>query len=74
MRSVRTTGIILIVVGIILFSYAGIVEYRTERPVLDAGPVHVTKEETHTVRVPPVLGSVALIAGVVMIITAGRRT
>jgi hypothetical protein len=71
--NLRTTGIILIIIGIITFSYEGIVRYKTRDNVLDAGPVHVTAERTHTVNIPPIAGAVALIGGVALLVGSAKH-
>lgn len=68
----RLVGIVLIVIGIIALAYQGI-SYTTHKKVLDIGPIQATKEEHHTVPLPPIVGVVALIGGVV-IIASGRRS
>jgi len=68
----RSIAVVLVIVGIILFSYEGVVKYRTRDTVIDAGPLHVTAEKTHTIDVPPVAGAVALIAGVAMLIGSSK--
>ena len=67
----RLVGIVLIVIGIIALAYQGIT-YTTHKKVLNIGPIQATKEERHTVPLPPIVGVVALIGGVV-IIASGRR-
>jgi uncharacterized membrane protein HdeD (DUF308 family) len=68
----RLVGIVLIVIGIIALAYQGI-GYTTHKKVLDIGPIQATKEEHHTVPLPPIVGVLALIGGVV-IIASGRRS
>ena len=68
----RLVGIVLIVIGIIALAYQGIT-YTTHKKVLDIGPIQATKEEHHTVPLPPIVGVVALIGGVV-IVASGRRS
>jgi uncharacterized membrane protein HdeD (DUF308 family) len=68
----RLVGIVLIVIGIIALAYQGIT-YTTHKKVLDIGPIQATKEEHHTVPLPPIVGVLALIGGVV-IIASGRRS
>ena len=68
----RLVGIALIVIGIIALAYQGIT-YTTHKKVLDIGPIQATKEEHHTVPLPPIVGVLALIGGVV-IIASGRRS
>lgn len=68
----RTVGILLIILGVIALAYQG-VTYTTHKKVIDIGPIQATKEERHTVPLPPILGAIALIGGVV-IVASGRRT
>jgi uncharacterized membrane protein YidH (DUF202 family) len=67
----RIIGIVLIVVGILALAYQGIT-YTTHKKVLDIGPIQATKEEHNTIPIPPIVGVVALIGGVV-ILASGRR-
>ena len=46
--------------------------YTTREKVVDIGPIHATREETHSVPLPPIVGAVALIGGVVLLV-AGRK-
>jgi uncharacterized membrane protein HdeD (DUF308 family) len=64
-------GIVLLVVGIIALGYQGI-SYTTQKKVVDLGPIHATKEEHHNIPIPPVVGAIALIGGLVVLFT-GRR-
>ena len=68
----KPLGIILLVVGVLALAYQGFT-YTTQKKVLDGGPIQATKEEHHTVPIPPILGALALIGGVVVLI-ADRRT
>jgi hypothetical protein len=68
----RPLGIILIVVGILALAYQGIT-YTTHKKVLDIGPIQATKEEHKTVPIPPVLGALALVGGVVILATDRRH-
>lgn len=65
-------GIALIVLGIFALIYQGF-SYTTQKKVLDVGPIQATKEEHHNVPLPPILGALALIGGVVILVS-GRRT
>ena len=68
----RFVGIVLIVIGVIALAYQGI-SYTTHKKVLDIGPIQATREERHTVPLPPILGALALIGGVGSIVTDRRR-
>jgi hypothetical protein len=69
----RTTGVILIIIGAILFAYEGVIKYRTRDRVIDAGPVHVSAEVTHQINFPPIVGAVALIGGVVVLVSSAKQ-
>ena len=68
----KLAGILLLVVGIISLAYQGFSYNRTER-VADIGPVEINKETTHHVPLPPVLGGLALVGGIVLLIAGGSR-
>jgi len=63
---------ILIAVGVVAFAYQGIT-YTTREKLVDLGPVHVTTEETKTLPLPPILGALALVGGVVLLIVPARK-
>jgi hypothetical protein len=73
MNQSRSLGVALLIIGILLFSYAGIVTYRTRDKVIDAGPIQVTADKTHKVYFPPVVGTVCVIGGVVLLVTSAKR-
>jgi hypothetical protein len=64
----KPLGLILIVLGIVALMYQGFT-YTTHKKVLDVGPIQATKEEKHSVPLPPVLGAIALIGGVVILVS-----
>jgi uncharacterized membrane protein HdeD (DUF308 family) len=68
----RLLGIVLIVLGIVALAYQGIT-YTTHKKVLDIGPIQATKEEHNTIPIPPILGVLALIGGVVILVTDRRN-
>jgi len=47
--------------------------YKTKDKVLDVGPLEVTTTETHRVPVPPIVGGVALVAGLGLLIAGSRK-
>jgi uncharacterized membrane protein HdeD (DUF308 family) len=67
----KPLGIILLVVGVLALAYQGFT-YTTQKKVLDVGPIQATREEHHTVPIPPILGALALIGGVVVLISDRR--
>jgi uncharacterized membrane protein HdeD (DUF308 family) len=67
----KALGIILLVFGVLALAYQGFT-YTTHKKVLDVGPIQATKEERHVVPIPPILGALALISGVVVLVTDRR--
>jgi hypothetical protein len=68
----KALGIILLLVGVLALAYQGFT-YTTHKKVLDVGPIQATKEEHHSVPIPPILGALALIGGVVVLISDRRN-
>jgi hypothetical protein len=68
---IRTLGVILIVLGLAGLAWGGFT-YTTREKVVDIGPIHATRDQTHTVLLPPLAGAVALIGGIVLLV-AGRK-
>jgi uncharacterized membrane protein len=73
MKTASMVGILLIVLGVIALAYQGIT-YTTQKKVLDIGPIHATKEEHKTIPLPPVLGGLALVGGVVLVIAGNKQS
>ncbi len=71
MRLRSILAIVLIVFGLAALAL-GRITYTTHRKVLDIGPVQATAEERHSIPLPPVVGIVAVGAGVILLVT-GRR-
>lgn len=72
MKSQSILGVLLIALGIIAFAYQGFT-YTTREKAVDLGPIQITADKTHTVSLPPIVGAVALIAGLVLVVTGGRK-
>ena len=67
----KALGMILVVLGLIGLAWGGFT-YTTREKVVDIGPIHATREKTHDVPLPPIVGAVALIGGVLLLV-AGRK-
>ena len=65
-------AVILIAAGIVVFAYQGI-PYTTKDKVVDLGPVQVTVEKTKSIPLPPIIGAVALVGGVVLLSVGKKR-
>ncbi len=72
MRTNTIIAIVLIAIGIVSFAYQGIT-YKTKEKVVDIGPIEVTSEETKTLPLPPIVGAVALVGGIVLLITDRKK-
>ena len=72
MRPLAVIGIILIVLGAIALAYQGIT-YTSKEKVVDLGPLKVEAKREKTIPLPPALGGVAVVVGVVLLIASSRR-
>ena len=72
MKPIVIAGVVLIVLGLTTLTYQGIT-YTTREKVIEVGPVQVTAEKEHAIWLPPLLGAVAVGAGVVLVIVGSRR-
>jgi hypothetical protein len=67
----KILGIILVALGLFGLAWGGFT-YTTREKVVDIGPIHATRDETHHVPLPPLAGAVALLGGVALLFTARR--
>ncbi len=72
MSILKIVGIILIVIGIVALIFQGIT-YTTREKVIDLGPIHATAEKEKTIPLPPVLGGIALVGGIVLLVVGGKK-
>jgi UDP-N-acetylmuramyl pentapeptide phosphotransferase/UDP-N-acetylglucosamine-1-phosphate transferase len=73
MKSISIAGILLIVLGALVFAYQGI-NYTRREKVLDVGPIHATKDTQEHIPISPVLGGLALIVGIALLVSGTRRS
>jgi hypothetical protein len=71
MKTLPVVGLILIVLGIISFAYQGI-NYTTHKKIVDIGPIQASTTEHKTIPLPPIVGGLALVGGIVLLM-AGRK-
>jgi hypothetical protein len=67
----RATGVVLVILGIIALAVPTLTFFTTER-VADAGFFHFDVSRPHTIVLNPVVGGVAVAAGVITILAARR--
>lgn len=65
-------GILLVVLGVAGLIYQQ-VTYTEKETVLDVGDLNITAETRKSIPLPPILGGIALAAGVAMIVLGARK-
>ena len=68
----KLVGIILIVFGILALVYQGI-QYTTKEKILDIGSIKISADTKKTIPVPPIVGGVALVAGITLVLADRRK-
>ena len=68
----RTFGIILIVLGLLMFVFNGF-NYQTEKRVVDIGPLKIDKAENHYFGWPAYAGGLAIVAGIVVLVSGRKK-
>jgi uncharacterized membrane protein YidH (DUF202 family) len=68
----KLVGILLIVVGVVALALGGF-SYTKREKAIDLGPLEVTTEQKKTVPLSPIVGLVAVGAGLVLVV-AGSKT
>ena len=67
----KTAGIVLLILGLLMTLYTGFT-YITKEKVVDLGELQITKDKEHSINWQPYLGiGVMIIGGVVLIL--GRK-
>ncbi len=72
MKPIAMIGILLIVLGALALAYQGF-NYTKQEKVLDIGPIHATAEEQKHVSIPPLLGGLALVGGIILVVAGARK-
>lgn len=73
MKPIMLIGLALIVLGIGALAYQGFT-YTTHEKILDIGPLQASADTQKTMPVPPLVGGLALIGGVVMVIMGRKQS
>jgi hypothetical protein len=72
MKPAAVMGFILIVLGVLGLALGGFSFTRKEE-VLDLGPIEATADKKEHVGVPPLVGVLAIVGGVVLVAASARR-
>ena len=72
MKPIVWIAILLIVFGALALAYQGF-NYTHREKVLDFGPIHATADEQKHVSIPPILGGLALVGGIVLLVVGNKK-
>lgn len=70
-KYMKAGGIALIVFGLIVLAFQYIPFTRVEK-VAEIGPLEIKQEQRMAIPLPPILGVVAVAAGVALVVAGGR--
>lgn len=65
-QKMKLFGVALVVLGSLALLYGGI-SYSRQRTVVDMGPLKATATEQKNIPIPPIVGAIALMAGIVVL-------
>ncbi|WP_200977183.1 hypothetical protein [Echinicola sp. 20G] len=68
----KTLGIVLVLVGIVMFIITGF-SFTTEETVIDAGPLQVSAEKEKSVNWPPYAGGISIVAGIIVFAISRKK-
>jgi uncharacterized membrane protein YidH (DUF202 family) len=68
----KLAGIILIIIGVLALVYQGFTYTQTEKDA-QLGPITIQHQETHSVPLPPIVGAVCIVGGVVALGLGARN-
>ena len=72
MRVGTLVGLVLIVLGVVGLALGGF-SFTHKEKVIDLGPIQATADKKETVPISPVVGTVAIVAGVLLVAATTRR-
>ncbi|MDD3813866.1 MAG: DUF3185 domain-containing protein [Desulfocapsaceae bacterium] len=72
MKTTTILAILLIAIGIVAFGYQGIT-YTSRENVVDLGPLQMTAETEKTLPLPPIVGAIALVGGIVLLVVGKKQ-
>jgi uncharacterized membrane protein len=73
MKPISWIGILLIILGALALAYQGF-NYTRQEKVIDLGPIHATAETQEHVSIPPILGGLTLVAGIVLLVYGNKKS
>ena len=71
MKAATIIGIALIFLGIVALAYRGIT-YTQREKIVDIGPLQATADREKTIPLPPILGGLSLVGGIMLVIVGSK--
>ena len=71
MKAATIIGIALIILGIVALAYRRIT-YTQREKIVDIGPLQATADREKTIPLPPILGGLSLVGGIVLVIVGSK--
>jgi hypothetical protein len=69
---VTLVGVALIILGVLALAYQGIT-YTTREKIVDLGPLKASVDKERSIPLPPIVGVLAFVGGVVLVIVGARQ-
>jgi uncharacterized membrane protein len=73
MKPITWLGILLVILGALALAYQGFT-YTHQEKVLDIGSIHATREDHERVSIPPIIGGLALVGGIVLLVVGSKKS
>lgn len=73
MKSSPILAVVLIILGVTALAYQGFT-YTTREKAVDLGPIQITAEKTHDVPLPPIIGAIAIVGGIILLVVGRPKT
>ncbi|MGN6393306.1 MAG: DUF3185 domain-containing protein [Gemmatimonadales bacterium] len=72
MKPAAIVGILLIILGVVGLAFGGF-SFTHKEKVVDLGPIQASADKKESVPIPPILGGLAIVGGVVLLASSARR-
>ena len=72
MKIATLVGILLIILGIVSLVFQSIT-YKTDKNVINLGPIHAEEETKKQIPLPPILGGISLVGGIALVAVGSRK-
>ena len=69
----KVMGMVLVAIGLVALLYGGF-QWTNREKVIDAGPIQVSRDKTHSVPISPIAGVVCIVAGAGLMMASSKAT